>query len=216
MKQRAGPKEEKPRKWYDYWPFLIALMEIVLNVDWVVIPILVKRGVFLNILFLHINWDMSGTIPELSSFGILGIVCSISIVTCFGWYWFWGWLGKFIIQTARKREAIKEAIALGMKIELDLERRGYIDLVKNWFVHTFDWATGEDNRYLKYLRRGGYSALLIVSALPVSGARIVATIFSRSLERRKALAILAAGDSIKNAIMVLGFWNLIFWIFSRL
>lgn len=217
MKNDEGLIEpEKPLRWYNYWPLFVIAVEVILNTDLVVTPILIKRGIFFNFPLFPISWDLSWLIPQLSNFAVFLWIDIISVPTSLGWYWLWGWIGKVIVKTAKEKEAVKEALSLYRKILLSLKRGGLIELIKEWFVDTFNWATDNNNRWLKYLRRGGYVALFIISALPVSGGRLVATIFCRSIDSRKGLVVLILGETLKNAFMVYGFWNLVFWIFSKL
>ena len=209
-------KKPKKLKWYNYWPTLVIAVEIILNTDYVIAPILMKRGIFFNIPFFPINLDLSWLLPEISHFMVFIWISLISIPTSLGWYWLWGWIGKVIIKTAKDKEAVKEAVSLYRKIFSALKKGGFIELVKDWFVGTFNWATSDDNRYLKYLRRSGYLALVTVSAMPVSGGRLVATIFCRSINSKKGLWFMILGETIKNAFIVYGFWKLVFWIFSKL
>ena len=150
---------------------------------------------------------------NMSQFRIFLLSFFILIVSDITWYWFWGWLGRLIVDIAKEKESVKEAIKLGKQINSDPKVRVYIKKVRDWFIQTFDWATNEENEFLKYLRSGGYVALYFLSAAPISGARVVATIFCRPLPN-KALIILILGDTTKTAIMIFGFWNLIFWLFS--
>lgn len=203
----------KTRRWYNYWPFLIAIFEIIFNIDWVVIPILVKRGMFFDIPVFPIVWDLSSIIPALSSFEVFFIAAILSALTTIVWYWFWGWLGKLIVEIVKKKEAIIEAFKLGQQIKSDPKAMVYIKKSRNILVKTFNWATDKNNWYLRLLKSGGYLALLILSSLPISGPRIVATIFCRTLPK-KSLIVLISGDTIKTAIMVYGFWNFMFWFFS--
>lgn len=203
------------RKWYEYWPVLIIAIEIILNTDWVVTPILIKRGVFFNFPIFPISWDLSQLIPELSNFQVFVLISFVSIATSLGWYWLWGWLARIIIETAKEKESVQEAMTLWNKVVLVLKRGGLIELVKKWFISTFNWATNNDNWWLKYLKRGGFMALVVVSAIPVSGGRLVATIFCRSINSKKGLWFMILGETIKNAFIVYGFWNLVFWIFSK-
>lgn len=215
MKTRDEPEFKKKRKWYEYWPLLVIVVETVLNTDWVVIPILIKRGIFFDISFFQVSWDWSRLIPELSNFGVFVWVSIISIVTSLGWYWLWGWLARVIIETAREKESVREAMGLSRKIVSALKKGGLTELAKEWFVDTFNWATDNNNRWLKLLRKGGYAVLFLISALPISGGRLVATIFCRSADPVKGLTLLVLGETVKNAFMVYGFWNLVFWVFSK-
>ncbi len=217
LKNDEEPVEpDRPLKWYNYWPLLVIAVEILLNTDYVVVPILMKRGIFFNFPIFSFNWDLRWLLPELSNFEVFIWISLISIPTSLGWYWLWGWIGKVIIKTAKEKEAVKEAVSLYRKIALALKRGGFVELTKDWFVETFNWASSDDNRYLKYLKRGGYLALVIVSAIPISGGRLVATIFCRSINSRKGLWFMIMGETIKNAFIVYGFWNLIFWGFAKL
>lgn len=217
MKTRADPANfKKPRKWYNYWPLLIIVVETVLNTDWVITPVLMKRGIFFDLALFSINWDLSWILPELSHFGVFVWISIISVPTSLGWYWLWRWIGGLIVETAKEREAVQEAIGLWAKIIAALKRGGIIELAKEWFISTFKWATDDNNRWLNYLRRGGYTALFIISALPVSGGRLVATIFCLSADPIKGLTLLILGETLKNIFIIYGFWNLIFWLFSKI
>lgn len=170
---------------------------------------------FFDIPIVPINWDLSWLIPQLSYFEVFVWISIISVPTTLGWYWLWGWLGRLILETAKKRETVQEAMSLWKKILSALEQGNLLGLIEDWFISSFNWATDNNNWWLKYLRRGGYTALFIVSALPVSGGRLVATIFCRTADPVKGLTLLIFGETIKNAFMVYGFWNLVFWIFSK-
>jgi len=202
--------DETQRKWQDYWPFLIAAIFGILNVDGVVIPSLSSR--YFSILGFQI-FDLTSVIPELSLLGIFLITIVISIPGNLFWYWFWGWLGKFIFELTKKQKSVQEGIELGKEIELAiqplLKRRGFIGRINDYLTETFKWATDENNKFLKRLKKGGYASVFLMAASPEPGGRVAATIFSRTFNSKKGLVSLILGDTLKNAYMVFGFWNLV-------
>ena len=139
-KSRDEPSLEpkKPRRWYNYWPLLLLLAETVLNTDWVITPILMKRGIFFNIPFIPIHWDLSWIIPRLSRFDIFICISIFSIPTTLGWYWLWGWIGRLIIETVVRKESVQEAMGIIRKTVITLKRGGVIELIRVWFIDTFN------------------------------------------------------------------------------
>jgi hypothetical protein len=210
-------EEESAKRWYNYWPFLVAVFIGTLNIDAVLIPSLNLR--WLSILGFKIV-DLSNIIPELSLLQIFICVIAVSIPGNIFWYWFWGWLGKFIFELIKKQKDIKEGIELveegielGKEVEPEIQpvlnKRGFVDWAKEYLTEKIKWATDQDNKYLKRLKRGGYAVLFLMSASPEPGGRVVATIFSRSFDSKKGLLSLILGDTVKNFYMVFGFWNLV-------
>ena len=207
------------KKWLNklvkLWPLYAAGVVCILNIDWVIIPSLTHR--YFSIFgFKLIN--LEHMIPPLSAYGVLAVAESISFLEQMYWYWFWGWLGFFIIalatDLASKKESIQEGIELGRRIEKELERKGYIEKVKKYFVRIFHWSNDPDNKFLKRLRRGGYVSVFVLAISPEPMARTVATIFCRSLGSKLGLAILLVGDFFKNCYMV-GGWSLIISFFRH-
>ena len=201
---------ESVKRWYNYWPLLIAAIVGALNIDAVIIPSLNLR--WLSILGFKIV-NLSHIIPELSLAQIFILTVAVSIPGNIVWYWFWGWLGKLIFEWIKSQRSVQEGIKLGKEIEFVikpvLKKKGFLDRIKDTLTEKFKWATDEDNKYLKRLKRGGYVALFLMSASPEPGGRVVATIFSRSFDSKKGLVSLVLGDTFKNFYMVFGFWNLV-------
>jgi len=209
--EASRPNVKYPKHWYNYWPLLVAMIVAIINVDGVVIPSLHLR--WLSILSLKVV-DLSYIIPELSLLQIFICVVMISVPGNIFWYWLWGWLGKLIFELIKKQKTVQEGIELGKEIESAihpvLKKKRFVDRTKEYLTETFKWATDEDNKYLKRLKRGGYATLFLMSASPEPGGRVVATIFSRSFDSKKGLVSLILGDTFKNFYMVFGFWNLVF------
>lgn len=203
-------EDESVKRWYNYWPFLVAVILTALNVDGVVIPTLRLR--WLSVIGFKIV-DLSHIIPELSLLQIFICVVVVSIAGNVGWYWFWGWLGKLIFELVKKQKAVQEGIELGKEIQSAiqpvLKKRGLVNWAKKYLTEYFNWLTDEDNKYLKILKRGGYIAVFCMSASPEPGGRVAATIFSRTFDSKKGLVSLLLGDTFKNFYMVFGFWNLV-------
>ncbi len=219
--ERPNEREEvlRPagRMWRNYWPFLVAVIIGTLNIDAVVIPSLNIR--WLSILGFKIV-NLSNIIPELSLFRIFIITVLVSVPGNIFWFWFWGWLGKLILELIKKQKdvqegikLVEEGIELGKEIEPEIQqvlnRRGFIDWAKEYLTEKIKWATDEDNKYLKRLKKGGYVVLFLMSASPEPGGRVVATIFSRTFDSKKGLISLIFGDTFKNFYMVFGFWNFV-------
>src|SRR3989344_3063101 len=97
-----------------HWQYLVPLLILTLNVDWMLMPLIKSWGVSSWILFV-----------ATSILAVIELLC---------WYWFWNWFRKTSVpefaQRAKKREEIREAIALGKEIELDLKMAGLLDEIK--------------------------------------------------------------------------------------
>ena len=201
---------EPSKRWYNYWPFLVALIVSIINVDGVVIPSLNLRH--FSVFGFNI-FDLSHIIPELSLLQIFLLTVAVSVPGNIFWYWFWGWLCKFIFGLVKGQKSVKEGIELGKEIEFAikpvLKKKGLVDRVKEYLAETFNWATDENNKLLKRLKRGGYATIFFMSATPEPGGRVVATIFSRTFDSKRGLISLILGDTFKNFYMVFGFWNLL-------
>lgn len=202
-------ERKSEKRWHNYWPLMVALIIALFNVDGVIIPSFQLR--WLSILGFKIL-DLSHIIPELSLWQIFVCVVAISVPGNIFWYWFWGWLGSFVFQLVKKQKTVQEGIELGREIESVIEpvlkKQGFIDKATKFITEKFKWATDENNKYLRRLKRGGCVMLFLMSASPEPGGRVVATIFSRSFDSKKGLISLLLGDTFKNFYMVFGFWNM--------
>ncbi len=212
-------EKEPVKHWYNYWPFLVASIVLILNVDYGVIPTLQSRYLYFFGLWLC---DLSFIIPKLSLVEVFIIVSFFSIAGTLFWYWLLGWLGRSIVQAAYRQKIIQEGqkivqegVELGKKVDSEiipvLNREGYLDRLKNYVVRTIKWATADDNKFLKRIKKFGYFAIFGLAASPEFGSRFVATIISRSYGRSRSLglACLLLGETFKNFYMVFGFWNLV-------
>lgn len=194
------------KKWFKLWPFVVAGLTSIVHTDGVVIPTLHTR--YLSVLGIRF-FDLGSFIPELTIYEIYFIAAATSALENLYSYWFWGWLARSVIDFAAKQKQVKEGIKLGKEIEHVLERKGYIDKIRDYAIRTFRWATDEKNKVMRRLKRGGYVSLFFLSATPEPVVKVVAIIFARSLSTTKALLLLLLGDLVRTAIMVFGFWDLV-------
>lgn len=178
-----------------------------LNIDIVVIPSLTNGGV--HILFW--TFKLPNIFPKFSPLEVFLIASTMSIIFTIYFYnflgWFFGGYSKNIANKLAEQEPIKEGLQLWKKIPRQVKKE-----IKKYCASLHDWATNEDNKIIKRLRRGGYPAIFVLSMIPEPGLRTGTTIFARSLNTRTALVMVLLGEIVKNAL-VLGLWNFAFWIF---
>lgn len=207
------------KSWLEFWwPLVWRLIILVitiapLNIDLVVIPSLTNGGVHL----LFWTFKLPSIFPKFSPLEVFLIASGMSILfTLYFYHTFLGWffggyskniLSKIADSKLADQEPIKEGVQLWEKIPRWVKKE-----IKNYCVTLKDWATSEDNKIIKWLRRGGYPAIFVFSAIPEPGLRTATTIFAKSLNTRTALIMVLLGETIKNAV-VLGLWNFAFWIF---
>jgi|SRR3989344_1774819 len=197
-----------PLSWLKLWPFFLMFMTMgPFNIDLVVIPSLTNGGV--HILFW--TFKLPSIFPKFSPTQVFVIATVLSIAFTIYFYWFLGWFfreySKSLATRLADKEPIKEGLQLWKQLPREIRRR-----VKNYCTSLHDWATNEDNKVVRRLRRGGYPAIFFLSMIPEPGLRTGTTIFARSLGTKTALVMVILGETAKNAV-VLGLWNLVFWIF---
>src|SRR3989344_9482730 len=114
-------------KWHRQ--YLIAITLAVLNVDWVLMPIIRLTG-----------------IAGLWFFIIIGILGTIELYI---WFWFWKWFRvnplKELALKAKGDRRVQEAIFIGEDIQSDLKKAEVWDdikyKVKNYLYNTFQKTT---------------------------------------------------------------------------
>ena len=172
------------------WPLFCALLIILLNVDWIIIPFLKRAGV-LGMPLLLIAWIMS------------------TIELAF-WYWFCGWL----LNAAIHAKKVQDSIEFGKQITEELKGEGYIDRIKNFFIDKLNGALDGKNRITKILKTGGAFSLFLVGIIPEPGSRFVGVVFCRIANSKWGFGILALGN-IAHICYVVGGWSLIFSLFNK-
>ncbi len=176
-----------------HWQYLGVLVLAIFNIDLVLIPILKKLGVSgMNLFWIGSFW------------ATIELLCR---------YWFWIWFRKVVIpETASQKiaesEYLQEGIELGTELKSHLQQHGYLQKLENYFIKTYSKATDENNRIVKWIRRGGHTAMLLLGIDPYPGGRTIGVIFCGIFGWRKHLYALAIGNIIHIAYIV-GAWNMI-------
>lgn len=183
-----------------HWQYLVPPLILILNVDWVLLPLIKSYGVGGWTLFV-------GT----SILAVTELIC---------WYWFWKWFRKTSLiefaHRAKKGEEIQKAIALGREIEFDLKMAGLWDEIKakilNYIFNSYKKATDENNRLMRCIKRGGAGAMIILGVSPEPGTRTFGAIVCGVTGWKNGLYPLAIGNILRVAYMV-GLWQVIFSLF---
>ena len=183
-----------------HWQYLVPPLILILNVDWVLMPIIKGWGIDSLTLFI-------GT----------SILAVTELICC---YWFWKWFRKTSLvefaHRAKKRKEVQEAIALGKEIEFDLKMAGLLDEIKakilNYIFNSYEKATDENNRLMRWTKRSGTGAMIILGVSPEPGTRTFGAIVCGVTGWKKGLYPLALGNILRVAYMV-GLWQVIFSLF---
>lgn len=180
-----------------HWQYLTPFILLFLGVDWAFMPMIKSYGVN--------NWVLFSFTSILS---IVELVC---------WYLFWKWFRKVPVLEFANRvvetKKIQEGIELGKKIQATLKKAGLWEKIKtmilDYIFNTYRWATSENNRFMKWAKRGGSFGMVGLGACPEPGTRIFGTVFCGTTGWQKGLYLLAIGDIMRVGIMV-GIWHVIF------
>ena len=172
------------------WPLFAAVTVGSLNIDLVIIPLFLRRG-----------------LAGLKLFGIASILSTIELVF---WYWFWGWL----IKTTIGAKDVQESIKFSKQIGNELKKEGYIDRIKNFFLKKFYWAFNRRNMVIKAVKAGGVLSLILLGAWPEPTTRFIGVVFCRTVKSRKGFCFLAVGNILHLAYIVDG-WSFIFSLFKK-
>lgn len=184
-----------------HWQYLIPPLLTILNVDWILMPIIQGRGVTGWLLF--------------------AIVSALAVAELFCWLHWAIWfrsvaLVEFAQKAARVAE-VQEAIALGKEIRYDLKETGMWEKNKEKVIDycfaTFKKATNENNRFIRWVKRGGGLGLLILGIFPEPGTRTLGAICCGVMGWKKGIYPLAIGNIMRVGYMV-GLWHLVFKLFS--
>jgi len=182
-------------KWHKEYLFYLFLL--ILNVDFVIVPFLQRHGFSGITLFL------------ITVFFSLGELC--------GWFWFWSWFRRkavpeIIAYQIARDQRIQEAIKLGKEVKKELEEKGLLERILEYFFRTFNKATDQNSKTFKKIKAGGHIAMFILGAEPWPGGRTIGVIFCGSTGWRRGLYTLMIGN-IFHVAYVIGFWGLIFSLF---
>lgn len=161
------------KKIEELWPLIPAAILCVLNIDWMVTPLLIRRF-------------------HLVDYYLLFVLSVLSTLELIFWYWFYGWVARMII----KINSIKKSIEFGIKIETELKEEGYITRIKNFFVEAFDGTRDEESLIFKTAKWGGGILMVAIGASPESGSRAIAMIFCRMVHWKRGFYLIAAGNLI--------------------
>ncbi|MDO8495394.1 MAG: hypothetical protein Q7S32_02605 [bacterium] len=176
------------------WQYIIPIISIFANIDFVVLPLIRSLGVGGLNLFL--------------------VVLPLALIELYAWYWFWDWFRKVAVpeMVAKKiaqDERVQEAISLGKEIKIELKQSGRLQQIVEYFFRTFSSATDENSRLFKKIRRGGHVVMFLMGAEPWPGGRTVGVIFCGATGWKRGFYTLALGNVVHVAYVV-GLWNLIF------
>lgn len=182
-------KKEKISK----WPFFGAILLYSANVDYIIIPLILKP---LDLSF----W---------STFWIATLVANIEIIGGFYfWYWFaWTWLPT--------TERVKDTVQLTKSVIELLKEHGILGTIIYKIKETFKWAINHDGRLIRFIKRWEHPGMLILGAESfVSGGRLCGTIICASTKWRNGIYSLIIGNTVHVATSV-GVWNLFFYLWSK-
>lgn len=183
-------KPGNPRHILGTWPFMAAIAVALLNIDFVVVPSLLRGG--------------------FSGFRLFLLAGFLSTAELVFWYWFWGWLIKKVIRA----KDVRESIDFGKQIGSELKKEGYIERVKMFFVQKFYWAINRKNRIAKMVKTGGAFSMILIGAFPEPGTRIIGIVFCRTTRWKKGFYFLAIGN-ILHLSYIVGGWSSIFSLFQQ-
>ncbi len=177
------------KKWRDTWPFLGAVVLAILNVDWVLAPLI--RSFVDSMLLLFV---------------ILVILANAELL---GWFHFWRW---FFTSFIPRRHEIRETVEFAKEIGTELKQKGYIDRVVDHFESTFRWATNPNQWLFRVIKTGGHFGMVFLGFEPfVAGGRLVGVLFCATTGWKAGIYPLCVGNAI-HILVVIGSWEIIFYI----
>lgn len=176
-----------PSLWH--WQYLVALVLIVMNVDWIVTPFLRNRGIA--------GWGL---------YWLVSLSGNLEIAI---WFWWWLWFsGKALpVIVARKIERdkyLQKAVERGKEISQELKHDGYLEIFLNYLQELFRWAT--TNNIFKKIKVGSYLLIFLLGVEPWPGGRTVGIIFCALARWYRGTAVLILGNFFHAAYIVLG-WD---------
>jgi len=195
------------KKWLSLWPFLLLFtvyLASYFNVDWMIIPILIKLG-------------------GISNFQILVIVGLIGFLELLGGYK--GWSGL----RALTEKLIRDDLEFLKELKGEQQTKDFMGWLKVRFVREYYGFVDESGEYDKFkskrwifqrmdkiskwiwraIRGGGIVLIFILGLIPFPGFRVAPDVFCGTLRWRMAFIALATANFIKTAAFVYG-WS---WLF---
>lgn len=138
------------------------------------------------------------------------ITTSAASIEMFYWYWFWGWVGSSLSNL----KSVKDSIEFGKEIGKDLERDGYFDKIRKFFINhaikKYEWATNPNSWAIRLIKHFGYPGIILLGIEPfMPGGRVVGVIYCRFRKWRSGLIVLTIAN-IGHIAYMLGGWHLIF------
>lgn len=197
--QETQGNEKNKIRWH--WQYAGAIALYVLNVDWIIMP---------KLKF----WGLSGW--------LLFVVTSVlAVLELYLGYLFWDWFRRVSVpelaKHAAQSEMVQEAIEMSKEIQKELKKVGLWEKLKtriiNFLFNTYKKATDHNNRFMKWLKRGGNIGMFAFGINPEPGTRTFGAIFCGTTSWRNGLYPLALGNIFRVAYMV-GLWEVIFRIFK--
>lgn len=186
-------------KWH--WQYLVPILLTILNVDLILMPMI--KG-----------WGMRGWL-------LFSVVSVLAVIELFCWFFWARWfrqvaLVEFAKRAVEKKE-VQDAIALGKEIHNDLKRAGIWESIKekamDFGFNTFQKATDENSRFVKWLKRIGGFGLWILGISPEPGTRTFGAICCGATGWKTGIFPLAVGNVMRVGYM-LGVWHAIFRFFE--
>lgn len=185
------------RVFFNFWPaFVYLVLLFPLNVDIVFIPGLRAHGVMgLKLFYLS---------AALAAFG-----------TIYG-YWFWGWIGREIVNLKKIRETVEFGKEIVNEIKHDrYVKKRYFYKVVDHLIGQYEWATAPDNQVVRFIKKYRYWAMIFFGVEPfVGGGRTVGVICCRTFSWRMGLVTLTLADVAHVALLVWG-WSKFFSFLGR-
>lgn len=165
--------------------FLIAVVVTACNIDWIVSPFFARE-------FGHIQLE----------YRVL-IVSILSLVGASYIYWFGRLLDGIIIEYEQNGQTVAVLSASSW----------WWDRVKAWFIRRHKKALHPENKWIKYIKRYGYPAIVGIGIIPefMPGARTTLVSFCAAAKWRSGFVLYLFADFLKNIGMSAAFG----WIFHH-
>lgn len=184
-----------------HWQYLVPPALAFLSVDWILMPAIQARGVTGWYLFI--------------------LTSILAIAELFCWLYWAKWFRSVALvefaKKAAKTKEIQEAIALGKEIRNEMKSKEIWTRAKNKVVDysfgLFQKVTDENNRFVKWLKRGGAITMFLFGINPEPGTRTIGAIFCGTTGWKNGIYPLAVGNVARVAYMV-GLWHIIFKFFN--
>ena len=193
MKKEELPEDRAERQKVSKWPFLGAVLLYGANVDYLIIPFILKP-------FALSFWAM---------FWIAAPMADMEII---GGFYFWKWFAWKWLPTT---EPVKDTVELTKSIVTLLREYGLLGTIIYKVRTTFGWATSPNRKLTKFVKAWGHVAMIGLGAESfVSGGRLVGTVLCASMKWKRGLVSLVIGNTIHVAISIWT-WNLFFYFWSE-